>query len=241
ATLPWDDEKGYEALIMENVGNKTVVAVPTNIGEVDEFYELFAEYRKNCRNDPWLAKPKEGISKYTKANFEKWRRASYEIYPEHPYRLPEDEKLIDETVTLLVNGYKSVDWEFQHAHLSDSDFYKVGNQIVVLSNLYWSWRAPLYDTIFAYHWFMYHLADTNITPEKVEKQRNLWLEKIRQLPQVQNKEGDGLLHLALLERAAAGLNLDALSIETDKHLAEYLVEATRDQVRRLIKEIKEVN
>ncbi len=237
ATLPWDENNGYEALIMEDVGNNKVINVPTTKEEVDSYYHLFGEYRKNCRNNPWLKRPEGGISDYTRTNFEKWKRASFEIYPKHPFRLPEDEKLIDKAVELLEKGYKKVDWDFQHAHLSDTDFYKVKDQIVVLSNLYWSWRAPMYDAIFAYHWFVYHLAESNISIKEVEKQKSLWLEKILKLPQTSGKGNQRLLKLAMLERAAAGLNLDALSIEIDKTHAKYLVESTRKQVAKLVEEI----
>lgn len=237
ATLPWDEKRGYEALIMEDVGNERVVHIPTNEGEVDLYYQYFAEYRKNCRVSPWLAKPEGSIGEFIKSNFEKWRRASYEIYPNHPLRNPEDDKLIDEAVLLLEKGYKGVDWDFQHAHLSDSDLYRVGNQIVILSNLFWSWRAPFYDAIFAYHWFMYHLSDTDLSPKDVEEQRNIWLKYINDSPEVSKGDNQRLLKLAFLERAAAGLNLDALSVGTEKPLARYLVESTRLQLIKLIEEL----
>lgn len=237
-TLPWDKNKRYEALVMESVGKTKVISVPTNRDEINRFYKLFNEYRKKCRNDPWLEKPFETIAAYTKANFKKWRKASFEIYPKHPLRKAEDKNLIDEAVAILEKGYEGVEWDFQHAHLSDSDLYKAGDQIVVLSNLYWSWRAPFYDAIFCYHWFMYHLADVDISPEKVEEQRTLWLDTIHNLFQVQGVENQRLLNLALLERAAAGLNLDALSVKTDKPLAKYLVDSTRIILKNLIEEIE---
>lgn len=240
ATLPWDDKRRYEALIMENVGNQRVVNVPTNNKEVERFFELFKEYRQNCRNRPWIKKPEITLALATRRNFDKWRKASYKIYPDHPLRKPEDEKLIDKALSVLERGYKDVDWDFQHAHLSDGDFYIVGNQVVVLSNLYWSWRAPFYDAIFGYHWFMYHLASAEgISPQEIEEQRSLWLNSIKNLPETQGKENQRLLKLALLERAAAGLNLDALSIDDpQKPIAEYLVTRTREILQQLIEDVE---
>ncbi|MFV1917253.1 MAG: hypothetical protein ACC618_02120 [Patescibacteria group bacterium] len=238
-TLPWDDQKRYEALIMEHVGDRTIVNVPTDETELEEFFELFAEYRKNCRNTPWLEMPEETIGKAVKQRFTEWRKASFKVYPEHPFREDNDKKLIDAAVEVLIKGYSNISWEFQHGHISDSDYYKVGSQVVLLSNLYWGFRAPFYDSIFAYHWFMYHLADVkNITPEKVEKQRELWLSRIHKLPEAKGENNQKLLKLALLERAAAGLNLDALSVEPDKPLAEYLVRSTRDWVKKLVEEVE---
>lgn len=238
ASLPWDNKRQYEAIILEDVGSQKIINIPINEAEVSRYYQLFAEYRQNCRSNPWLIKPNKSISSYTKDNFNKWRKASFKIYPTHPYRQKGDTNLVNKAVSLLIEGYKGINWDFQHAHLSDGDLYQVEKQVVILSNLYWSWRAPLYDAIFAYHWFIYHLADTNLSQKEVEKQRDLWLEKIYQLPQAQSKKNKKLLTLALLERAAAGLNLDALSVDIKKPLAKYLVNSTRNRLKKLISEIK---
>lgn len=229
-----EEEKPLQNSISEKVFESTNLDKRI---EVRKFFELFAEYRRNCRNKPWLTEPKEAISDFIKANFEKWRRASFEIYPKHPFRQPEDKNLIDQAVSLLANGYEGVKWEFQHGHLSDSDLYKVGNEVVVLSNLYWSFRPPFYDYIFAYHWFRYHLSDVAKTPEEVEEQKKIWLDHITALPETRSSENQRLLKLALLERAAAGLNLDALSMKTKTQIGKYLVDSTREEVERLIEEL----
>ena len=44
-------------------------------------------------------------------------------------------------------------------------------------------------------------------------------------------------NLAFLERAAAGLNLDALSIDLKNKIAKYLVGAARKQVAALVKKV----
>lgn len=237
-TLPWDDEKSYEALVMENVGTNKVVNVPTNQQEVERFFELYQEYRKNCRNVPWLLKPEQSISEAIQTKFEKWRKVTYKIYPEHPNRASGDTDIIARAIKILTKGYKKVDWEFQHGHLSDSDFYNVNDQVVVLSNLYWSWRAPYYDSIFAYHWFMYHLNDVeNISPKEVEDQKNLWLENIYRFTDVKGGK-EKLLKLALLERAAAGLNLDALSMDPKRPITKHLINKTREEVVCLTEELE---
>jgi len=236
ATLPWDDKRRYEALIMEYIGTKKIMKVPTNKDEVKRYYELFADYRKNCRESPWLEKPALILPEKMRENFKKWREASLKIYPVHPLREDSDLELIDRAVNLLVEGYRGVGPEFQHGHLADSDFYQVGKDIVVLSNLYWGWRAPFYDAIFCFHWFIYHLNKVDrIAPYDVEEQRRLWMEEIESLPSSDKERR--LLKLALLERAAAGLNLDALSYEKVKPVTSYLVETTRKQVITLINEL----
>ena len=232
AVIPWSDERKYEALIMEDVGDKKILNEPTNGKEVKRFFETFREYREKCRNKPWLVRPDMSIGEIIRTRFEKWRKSSYEIYPDHPLRRTHDAKLIDQAIGILAEKYRGVDWEFQHGHLSDGDVFEVsGGQVVVLSNLYWSWRAPCYDAIFAYHWFIYHLSEIDgILPEKIEKQKNLWLEEIFRLFGRHNQ----LLKLALLERAVAGLNLDALSMNPNVPIAKYLVEKTRTDVEELM-------
>jgi hypothetical protein len=86
---------------------------------------------------------------------------------------------------------------------------------------------------------MYHLADVDkISVQEVEEQRLLWLNTIENLPEIQGEKNQRLLKLALLERAAAGLNLDALSIDPTKPMAEYLVTSTRKILQELIMDLE---
>lgn len=238
AYLPWDNEKRYEALVLEFVDGIKVVNTPTNKNELEEFFNLRKEYKENCVDNHWIEKPKRTLSQEVKINFAKWRKASYQLYPTHPFRKSEDRKLIDKAVDLLAKNYETVKPEFQHGHFGISDLLKAENgQVAILSNLYWSWKPPFYDAVFGYHWFMYGLASIkNVNIEFVEQQRSLWLTKINSL--AKTKEDKKLLNLALLERAAAGLNLDALSIDPKIPIAEYLVQLTRTEIKKLIKGFK---
>ena len=56
------------------------------------------------------------------------------------------------------------------------------------------------------------------------------------MPQAQG-DGQKLLNLALLERAAAGLNLDVLSADPEKPITKHLFEATRNQITKLLDEV----
>ena len=236
ASLPWNDEKRYEALVLEPV-EKRVVQTPTNEKELNNFFNAYLEYRQNCLGNPWLEVPKDSISQRISDNFKIWRKASFKLYPTHPLRESADGKLIDKAVEILKKGYQNVNFEFQHGHFSEGDLYQKDSQIVLLSNLYWGWKPPLYDAVFGMHWFIYHLADVkDITPEIIEEQRKLWFEKIESLPGV--KANEKLYNLALLERAAAGLNLDSLSVGTEDKIASYLVDKTREQVQSLIQDLK---
>lgn len=233
--LPWDNEKRYEALILEFVDGKAIVVSPTCESELTEFFALREEYKRKCVINSWIEKPKESLADEIKNNFDKWRQASFKLYPSHPLRKEEDAGLIDKAVNILSENYQDVKREFQHGHFGASDLYKTKDgRVVILSNLYWSWKPPFYDAVFGYHWFMYNLAKLrNATRELVDKQKELWLSKINSLAKTDSDKR--LLNLAFLERAAAGLNLDALSVDLQSPIAEYLVEETRGEVKRLIK------
>lgn len=240
ASLPWDEEKRYEALILESIEGSRIVESPTTKDQIKRFFELYRDYQNNCLGSPWVDRPEERVSAVLADRFTKWREMSYKIYPNHPLRKDSDVDLINMAVKKLEQEYQKVEPKFMHGHFSDGDLYQVGDQVVVLSNLYWSWRPPFYDAVFGYHWFMYHLsAVEKISPRKIEEQRNIWLSEIHALPQIQGFEGKKLLNLALLERAAAGLNLDGLSTDPKKPISNYLLETTRDGIGKLLKEINE--
>jgi len=227
--LPWNDDNQFEVLIMEDVGKNKLVKIPTNEKNIDDFFKVIKEYKKNCLRKPWLEKP-TSTSMLIKTHFNKWLKIRKMLYSNHPYIKKEDLDLINQAIKILVKNYQNIPLEFVHGHLGDSDFYKVGNEVVILSNLYWSWRPPFYDVVFCYHWFIYHLANLKITKNKVLEQKNLWLKAIYNF----DKDNKKLINLALLERAAAGLNLDALSIDPKNPLSEFMLEITREEVKRLI-------
>jgi len=235
--LPWNDEKRYEALVLEFIDGKPIVNSPTCENELAEFFELRGEYKRNCVVPPWIKQSDKLLSEEIRMNFTKWREASFKLYPTHPLRKEEDVGLIDEAVAILAENYNDVKREFQHGHFGTADLLKTKDgQVIVLSNLYWSWKPCFYDAVFGYHWFIYNLAKLkNVTSELVNNQKNLWLSKINSLAKTNSEKK--LLNLALLERAAAGLNLDALSVDPQSPIAEYLVQITRGSIKRLIKEL----
>lgn len=243
AALAWDDTRSYEAIVFEHIHGPRLVPTPATREQIQSFFNVYTEYRQHCLQNPWVQRPALTLSESVKTAFQRWRSASFSIFPDHPLRKAEDQSLIDAAVNTLITGYSGVEPEFVHGHFGETDLYHQGDNIVLLSNLYWSWRAPLYDAVFGYHWYMYHLASADsITPSEIEAQRHLWLsaitERVQALPIVNpSKTPADLLRLALLERAAAGLNLDSLSLAPQIPLSAYLVEETRKEVARLLNEL----
>lgn len=233
AKFPWNEKVGYEAFILEDVGTDLVVHIPATKDQISNFFDFYNEYRKNCINTPWLEKPNIDLRKIIKERFSQWTLTSHRIFPNHPFRKPEDNKLIDRSIEILTKNDDWLNLEFVHGHFSASDLFRVDKQIVVLSNLYWSWRTPYYDLVFGYHWFMYGLGSAkNITPEKAEEQRKIWMNNIEAIA-----KDKILLKYALLERATAGLALDALSVDAQKPITKHLVEKTREITKSLIAEL----
>ncbi|OGV96645.1 hypothetical protein A2W24_01635 [Microgenomates group bacterium RBG_16_45_19] len=232
--LKWDETNKYEALFLEEVEGKPIVSCPTNGEELKEFFELYQEYRQNCLIKPWLPKPELTLPEIIEADFNNWRLIAKKLYPVHPLRKANDAGLIGVVVAKLKNEYQAYEPQFIHGHFSYLDLLKTkSGEVILFSNLFWKYKAPWYDSVFGQHWFRYRLSSIKeIAPKEVEAQRELWLKEIWAL--AQNEEDKKLINLALLERAAAGLNLDALSVDPKIPITEYLVEATRQEVKRLL-------
>lgn len=235
AVIPWADAKGYEVLLMEDVGTAKVVPIGSvaNKMQIDKFFKAFEDYRKNCRNHPWVEKQKIKQN-FILDRFSKWRLKSCELYPHYPHRAEGDELLVDRAVEILTREYSNIQLEFQHAHLSVYDMYEVGDEIVFLSNLFWSWRPPFYDAVFAYHWFPYNSANDipGITAEIIDQQLGLWLQHLNVL--AGDPSAVRFLKLAMLERAAAGLTLDMFIVDPTKEIAKYTAASTRRRLIELI-------
>jgi len=239
ASIPWSDEKRYEALLVEYINGSKLISSPTTAEEVERFFEIYEEYRQNCLESPWLPKPTESLAERTAQDFKDWKQVAKEQYPEHPHREAGDEELIQESLATLVRAYANEDWVFQHAHISADDVFIQEDQAILTSNLMWAWRAPFFDAVFAYHWQPYVLGNhyEAVTPELIEAQKQLWLSAIWRLPQ--NDRQRRQLNLALLERQTAGLLLDSLTVDVTKPIAKHLVQSTREEVRNLLSVIGE--
>lgn len=240
--IPWTKAYGgYAATLMEDVQGDYVLPLPGTARQMADLLEIREKYRKALHANhvtPWvdfdIPEGKNYLSRFIRTKFEKWNETSERLFSSHPFRIEEDHQLISQVVYFLVKAYEGVAPEFQQGHFSHRDVVKVGNESVMFSNLYWSWRAPFYDMVFPYHWYMYDVANVpEMTIENIEQQRIDWKKqfaaRINTLPGSQQR----LFTLARIERLAAGLNLDALSISNDPQniIAQHMVEQTRDELR----------
>lgn len=233
--IPWSDERGYEALLLEFVSGEKVIPSKTLLtqSQIHEFIQIYQEYRQNMVGEPWLPKPEWNVQE----QFAKFQVVAREIKPNSPFRKLDDSKLIEDAIALLTKVWSGIELEFQHGHFSAEDLIKQGDEVILFSNLFWKWKPPFSDAVFAYHWIMYSLAEVkDITERDIDEQRSMWLRELSQLAETETEQK--LLHAALLERAVAGLLIDAFAyIDERNSLAGYMVETTREEVERLMKEI----
>lgn len=229
----WDKNKNYEAFIMEEATGKKIIAestLPTE-DQVKNFFDLYLEYKNNCLNKPWLPKPVKIVS--VSPEIEKIWEMSKKIKPKSSFRLESDLELAQQAASILEKLAIGAELQFQHGHLSVNDLIAQGDSVIIFSNLFWKWKNPFFDAVFAYHWFIYSLAKIkDISSAEIENQRKIWQKNIFSL--AKNKTDATLIRAALLERAIAGLLLDSFAyIDEDNPLSEYLVESTRDQVKKI--------
>ncbi|OGC78179.1 hypothetical protein A2619_01825 [candidate division WWE3 bacterium RIFOXYD1_FULL_39_9] len=237
---PWDDNKNYEAIIMEKVEKVPVINYPSNIHEIEEFHFYFKEYKLNTDvSDPWLDLPEERSSvEFIEKKFAKWKDMRSKVTKNTDVLTETDEALIADGIKKLVSFYTDeVELEFVHGHFGPQDLSKVDkDKAVVFSNLYWSWRYPYYDLVFGFHYFKYFLANTSsVTREIYMTNSQLWQECMVKTAKSLSNFDEKTLNAAILERLLAGLNLDYLTVGRDKPMFNILLDETRAEISKYIK------
>lgn len=237
--LPWDEEKQYEAIILEEVQGLPVISKhPAPDRELDAFFDLYEEYRRNCRNAPWVIKPQ--VYSYQE-HLSKWLAAVEEQAKGDTLKYPEDGELARKAVEIIERNLLIRHLEFAHGHFHPGDLIVTkSGEIVLFSNLFWGWKNPFYDAVFSYHWWMLGMEHAkNLTPELLERGRNQWLTKIYHLSEVKgNNANKRWVTLALLERAVPAFMVDRFMMDQTKPSAQIITEATRQELKRLIEELK---
>lgn len=243
--INWDDKNNYEAMITEYISGEKVITDGQILSRdnIKTFLSYYQEYRKNCIPlKPWLPKPDNDSIDITKA-LDALISSSNKAYPKNSLRESDDIVLAKEAYAVLSKVYNGVDLEFMHSHFSCKDLiYKddAKKNVVLFSNLFWKWRYPYFDAVFAYHWFMYELSHVkNITPKEVEGQRKVWIDEIyKATGAVVSNKIKTLVDCALLERSVAGFILDSFLCDPKEKISKYLYQASKNEASRLIRELE---
>ncbi len=236
--MPWNDSKRYEVLILEALSGAPVVGVPTTAHQLSIFFQAYYDYRKVLTQEPWVEADPNPLHILVPKRIQEWVHISTEKFGHHPLRKSSDAELIQEGSDLLAKRLVGIHPEFQHGHFSHLDIYKEGSDSVVLSNLYWSWRMPLYDAVFGYHWHRFSLPGVSgITTAAIDNQQALWMSYLSTVPQKLGYS-EASLKMVLLERAIAGIVLDGLSADRHHPVTPYILDSVRDEISRLIVELQ---
>lgn len=224
AHLPWDEASQFEAIVFEKInGSKVLDSLPAKTNQLNQFFHYYQEYRQHCLNQAWLEKPKTYSYRQQLAG---WREAVAEQAKDRKYKLSVDQQLLDRAISFLDKHLKIENFTFQHGHVSTKDFVTAADgQIILLSNLFWGWRLPGYDAIFAYHWHMLGMEHVeNLSPTMLVAERDKWLTHIYNTSPLSSPNNEeeikhgqlrSQIDLALLERTLAALLVDRYMLAAD--------------------------
>lgn len=232
---PWQEAEQYEATIFERIEAPPVITTrPASKSDREHFFSLYQEYRRRCRNQPFIKKEK--TFSYL-GKIKEWQEKVKVEQQQDQLQKPEDKNLINQAVQIIEQELSIDDFEFVHGHFYPGDLLVINSkEVVVFSHLFWGWRNPFYDAVFGYAWRMLeleHVKGLTLKQHQLERQR--WLQHITNLPQVKNHpQGKHLIHVALLERTAASLVIDRFMMDQTRPQAEIITESTRQELQRLL-------
>jgi hypothetical protein len=240
ASIPWDEERQFEALVVETIASHKLIDYPTNEHEVAQFFTLFKDYRENCRSQPWIDEPDTTLSEDTRRTVMSSLKTAEELYPNHPHRKQGDFALIEHGLQVLESHYANTPREFQHLHITSDDvFLPSGSdqRHVYTSNFVWGWKAPFFDATAAYHHYgrLFCERAPHVDVKMLEDQNRLWESEMHGLV------GTGAekikLNLAILGQHIGCLTISDLTIDPNHPMAADLIDLTRQNLTRLIKEL----
>ncbi|HLL61230.1 MAG TPA: hypothetical protein VK338_05915, partial [Candidatus Nitrosocosmicus sp.] len=143
-------------------------------------------------------------------------------------------------VDILDKEFHLGNFKFMHGHFWYGDMIMPSKKEVVLfSNLLWSWRYPFYDITFSYHWHMLGMEHVeNLTEDLMKKEREKWWNRYFNLANVKNnKSNQRLIKIALLERALAGILVDKFHLDFSKPQSEIVIRDRMKEVKKLIQSL----
>jgi hypothetical protein len=216
----WGSHGPFEMTVMEIAPEPVIPADKLALdGDIKVFFQAFREYRKVAVK-PFVQQPATLARDKVIESFHMWKiiRARLDTQGIISSRY---QKVIDEAINYLHEAYGDTTLSFCHGHFSARDVRAVGNEWVLLSNLYWSFRVPLYDLVFGWHWRRLELmGNPSLGEAAISVEQPVWekgMEKI--VGEMGDRDSDvrRLYRLARLERAVAGLNLDLLTLAPELH------------------------
>lgn len=239
--LPWDEQKSREVLIMENAEGQKIIqsGALTNDSNLRHFYELYDEYRHNCVVEPWVKNTPLGETLNDRYTRLRKIATSLNPYP-NPLSFPGDLELVDRGLEFVSGIWSEHSSVFCNRHFSVEDLIELPDgEVVLLSNLYWSWEPPLYDALFGFHWFFLTLERMDaVSPDQLTAERLKWLNTVRQTAEFKSfDQAELLLKAVLIERSCAALTIDGFVPDYRKHTTQNIISSIRHFLQEELKEV----
>lgn len=237
ANRRWDDDKKFEALIVERILSPKLINLPTTQDEVKKFFDLYKNYVQYLNPTPWVSFPDKSPADMAREKVEDQRSTAGELYPDYPYRQSDDEHLIGEGLRAVTENLNGLPLTFQHSHISTDDVFLPNDEdprYIFTSNFVWGWTTPFKDALQARHHFPRLLIDRGgkLTPDIVDEQTSWWDEQLELLSKTDDEKR--YMNVARLDLALGALGIDNLTLDPSNSLAPYLMESTRSYIKELI-------
>lgn len=236
--LEWDDFNSFEAIILEEVVGPSIIGKrPATKTELNHFFDVYKEYKNKCVNKPWIARPSN--FSYRK-QLSVWKDSVKKQSLNDEFKSDEDHVLVENAISLIENSVTPNQLEFMHGHFQPGDLILTKDQEVVLfSNLFWSWRIPFYDAVFAYHWWMLGMEHIpNLTNEVLEVERDKWKQKIYSLSNISTFNFKRLLDIAFLERSVAAMDIDRFMNDQALPASKIIYDGIRTEIKVLLHKLQ---
>lgn len=208
AHQPWSAKRGYGYLIIEYIDAPKIFKMPFAAPEqMNEFARFYQEYRTSVLTSPWLEPEDSDSLSFTVRRIEHWREISES---KKRLRLQDYAPCLMRYYPIAVEHLPSIPMTFCHGHLSAEDVFRLPDgSLVILSNLFWSYRPQYYDLAFNIWACLQHIRDTNYSFAEMLRYVNDWLAAYRRIPVVRS-DGDfeRKITVLLAERTVGAILVD---------------------------------
>ena len=205
----WNKKDGYGYLLMEFVEGKMIYNPPfASETEIKDFCSFYQEYKTKCLNKPLFAK---SIIEQSSLVFTTQRIFNWLKIAEAKNNLTEIEiKYTEKFLHLAGEHLPQIEMQFMHGHLTYADIFKTsGEEYVLMSNLFWSYRPEYYDATFNLWAGIKSIRDLKITERQIIKYINSWISEYKKLPAIKrDADFEKKFNLLMAERCLGALLVD---------------------------------
>ncbi len=214
----WNKKDRFGYLIIEFINAPHIFEMPfANEDQINLFCNFYQEYRENCLNKTFTKPEEAPTSNFVLRRVDMWEKIA-KTKGILEKRIPNEklQVIIKQFKQVMEEELKNVEMIFCHGHLTASDIFYDGEQFILLSNLYWSFRPEYYDLVFGLHWDLENINISNFSYNEFKNYIEKWLNYFYKIPVVKkDPDAKRKISLMLLERTMGGILLDTGSQPLD--------------------------